>query len=218
MKSVVQILMAFCALCLLSGCGESKEQMLQQLELLEEANVSREPMENDSLAESLVQYFDRHGTPNERMRAKYILGRTYYDLGELPRALETYYEAADCADTTASDCDFAKLSRIHAQCADIFHRQIQPRSQLNELRQAEYWALKGKDTLMATECYALQSGAYMYLHDDDSLLLVKERAVSLFENIGRKDRAVQTISNTITTYIIKVQAGEEFASQKIAIK
>ena len=42
----------------------------------------------------------------------YILGRTFYCLGELPRALETYYEAADCADTTASDCDFEKLSRI----------------------------------------------------------------------------------------------------------
>lgn len=43
----------------------------------------------------------------------YILGRTYYCLGELPRALETYYEAADCADTTAADCDFAKLSRVY---------------------------------------------------------------------------------------------------------
>ena len=47
-------------------------------------------MENDSLAEALVDYFDRHGSANERMRAKYILGRTYYCLGELPRALERH--------------------------------------------------------------------------------------------------------------------------------
>ena len=97
--------------------------MRQQLEALEQQNVSGEPMLNDSLAESLVAYFDKHGDANERMRAKYILGRTYYCLGELPRALETYYEAADCADTTTSDCNFAKLSRIHAQSAAVFNLQ-----------------------------------------------------------------------------------------------
>ena len=98
----------------LIGCGSDEEQRGQLAEL-EEQNHSGQPMLNDSLAEALVAYFDRHGSANERMRAKYILGRTYADMGELPRALETYFEAADCADTTASDCDFAKLSRVHAQ-------------------------------------------------------------------------------------------------------
>ena len=50
--------------------------MRQQLEALEQQNVSGDPMLNDSLAESLVAYFDKHGDANERMRAKYILGRT----------------------------------------------------------------------------------------------------------------------------------------------
>lgn len=133
-------------------------------------------MLNDTLAEALVAYFDRRGNANERMRAKYILGRTYADMGELPRALETYYQAADCADTTASDCDFAKLSRIHAQSADIFHKQIQPRSELKELRLAEYYAKKGNDTLMAIECYALQAGSYSYLKMYDSVVYIKEKA------------------------------------------
>ena len=112
-KSYLYIL-CFVAVCQLIGCGGGEEQ-LRQLAELEEQNHSGQPMQNDSLAEALVAYFDRHGNANERMRAKYILGRTYADMGELPRALETYFEAADCADTTASDCDFAKLICIHAQ-------------------------------------------------------------------------------------------------------
>lgn len=98
------------AMMLLAGCSGDKAQRLQQLEQLEQQNRSGEPMLNDSLAEELVNYFDHYGDANERMRSSYILGRTYYCLEELPRALETYMEAADCADTTSADCDFAKLS------------------------------------------------------------------------------------------------------------
>ena len=87
------------------GCTGDGVQMRQQLEELEQQNRAGEQLLNDSLAEDLVEYFDRHGNANERMRAKYMLGRTYYYLGELPRALETYLEAADCADTTSADCD-----------------------------------------------------------------------------------------------------------------
>ena len=128
MKKRLIGIMVMGAVVLLAGCGGNKAQMLQQLETLEQQNRSGQPMLNDSLAEDLVSYFDRHGDANERMRSRYILGRTYYCLNELPRALEIYNEAADCADTTSADCDFSKLSRVYAQIADIYHRQFQPRT------------------------------------------------------------------------------------------
>ena len=193
----------FCALWLMASCGGNGEQMRQQLEVLEQQNRSGEQMLNDSLAEALVDYFDHHGDANERMRARYILGRTYYCMGELPHALETYYEAADCADTTATDCDFAKLSRIHAQSAAIFERQIQPRSQLEELRSARHYALLAKDTLMSIECIALQANAYQVMGASDSVISIKETAARLFEEIGRKDRAAQTVGSTITSLVKK---------------
>ena len=198
-KSFLYIL-CFVVACQLIGCGGGEEQR-RQLAELEEQNHSGQPMLNDTLAETLVAYFDRHGNANERMRAKYILGRTYYCLGELPRALETYYEAADCADTTASDCDYIVLSRIYAQKADIFHKQVQPRSQLENLRIAEYYGWKGKDTLQAIECYTRQADGYYYLKQYDSTILIKESAVRLFKNFGRNDRAAQTIGSTITSLI-----------------
>lgn len=186
----------------LIGCGSDEEQRGQLAEL-EEQNHSGQPMLNDSLAEALVAYFDRHGSANERMRAKYILGRTYADMGELPRALETYFEAADCADTTASDCDYKVLSRIYAQKADIFHKQVQPKSQLGNLRMAEYYGWKGKDTLQAIECYTRQADGYHYLKQYDSLIFVKENAAQMFKIFGRNDRAAQTIGSVITSLIEK---------------
>ena len=114
MRMMRSILLVCCALWLMMSCGEGKGDRLKQLEMLEEMNRADIVMNNDSLAEDLVDYFDKHGSPNEQMRARYILGRTYFDLGELPRALETYLKATDCADTTASDCDYKTLSRVYA--------------------------------------------------------------------------------------------------------
>ena len=193
------------AVCLMIGCTGNKAQMLQLLEELEATNRAGKELLNDSLAEELVDYFDRHGSSNERMRSRYMLGRTYYFMGEMPRALEIYNEAADCADTTSADCDYKVLSRIHAQKAVIFHSQIQAQSQLKELRCAEYYAWKGKDTLQAIECYAQQAGGYDFLNEQDSVIIVCERASLLFEDIKRKDRASQMRGREISSLVSKGQ-------------
>ena len=200
-KLTISIIMG--AMLFLAGCSGDKAQRLQQLEQLEQQNRSGQPMLNDSLAEDLVKYFDRHGDANERMRSRYILGRTYYCLDELPRALETYMEAADCADTTSADCNYKVLSRIHAQSAVVFHTQIQPRSQLKELRLAEYYAWRGKDTLQAIECYSLQAEVYDYLQIPDSVIMVTDKASEMFKEINRFDRSSEVLGNEISALVEK---------------
>ena len=81
------LLVIVLAIVLAAYSGDGSE-MRAQLEELERQNRADSVMTNDSLAEQLVKYFDRHGTPNERMRAYYILGRTYADMGEAPRAVD----------------------------------------------------------------------------------------------------------------------------------
>ena len=199
--STKRILYIIIGVTLLTGCTGNKSQMLQQLEQLEATNRTGEPLLNDSLAEDIVDYFDRHGSSNERMRSCYMLGRTYFFMEELPRALEIYNKAADCADTTAADCNYKVLSRIHAQKAVIFNMQIQPRSQLSELRLAEYYAWKGKDTLQAIECFAQQAEAYDYLHMFDSVVQIREKAYDQFMKINRADRAAQTLGSAIPSLL-----------------
>ena len=188
---------------LLVSCTGDGEQMHQQLETLEQQISNGEKLLNDTLAESLVAYFDRHGDANEQMRAKYILGCTYCHLNELPRALMTYYEAVDCADTTLADCNYQLLSQIHGQCAMIYHTQVQPRSELKELRLSERYAWKDKDTLQAIKRYSQQSGAYDFLKMPDSVIYIKERAAQLFREIGRNDRAARTLGGSTITSLLK---------------
>ena len=87
----------------LQGCKDH-QQMLTQLEELEQQNLADSLMTNDTLAIALCDYFDSHGTPNERMRAHYMLARTYTDRGEAPQALEEFMKSVESADTTAADC------------------------------------------------------------------------------------------------------------------
>lgn len=190
-------------LLLLFGCGADRQDMLRRLETLEAWNRADSVMQNDSLAEQLVDYFDRHGSPNERMRARYMLGRTYYDLGELPRALETYLEAAGCADTTAADCDYKVLSRIHAQSAEIYNSQIQPHSQVQELRTADFYAKKGKDTLMAIECYSELAYVYKTLNIPDSVIFIAENAARMFREVHEDKRSAQCLGGAITSLVEK---------------
>lgn len=203
MRIVRNILLAFSVLWFFLSCGTRKAEKLQQLEILEQVNRTDSVMNNDSLAEELVAYFDKYGSPNEQLRARYILGRTYFDLGELPRALETYLKAADCADTTATDCDYKTLSKVYGQKAVIYYEQIQPRSQLNDLHLAIRYARKCNDTLMAIEFYALQVEAYSLLKERDSVIYYADKAANMFRMIGRNDRASQMLSSEITSLIHK---------------
>lgn len=196
-------LLYVCLVWLMMSCTADREQMRQQLETLEQQNSNGQKLLNDSLAEALVAYFDSHGDANEQMRAKYILGCTYCNLNEHPRALMTYYEAANCADTTQADCNYQLLSTIHGQCAMIYHTQVQPRSELQELRLAEHYAWKDQDTLQAIKRYSQQSGAYDFLKIPDSVIYVKERAAQLFREIGKNDRAARTLGGSTITSLLK---------------
>lgn len=45
---------------------------------------------SDSVMKEVVDYYDHHGSANERMLANYVLGCVYRDMHEAPMALEYY--------------------------------------------------------------------------------------------------------------------------------
>ena len=184
------------AILLFVACDNGERQRLQLAEL-ERQNRADSLMLNDSLARDLADWFDRHGTRNEQMRAYYILGRTYADCGETPAALEAFHDAADCADTTVQDCDYHTLCLVHCQMAEIFHRHYQPLTAIAELSEAQRMAYKDKDTLMAIECYFDQSNEYERLGMADSAFAIATEAARFFTFIGQYDRAAAAKNATI---------------------
>lgn len=126
MKYLVTLLLT---LLLLLSCTDG-ERMRRELAGLQARNQADSLLTDDSLALALCDYFDRHGTANEKMLAHYLLGRTYADMGEAPAALDAFHQAAECADTTAVDCDYSLLARIHGQTANLFYYQAQGRGKV----------------------------------------------------------------------------------------
>ena len=102
---------------------------------------------SDSILTEATHYYDRHGTPNQRARAHYLLGCAYRDKGEAPQALECYQQAIDCADTTAADCNFRLLMSINGQMAELFHAQNLPTDELPCWKRYCINADKARDTL-----------------------------------------------------------------------
>ena len=111
-----------------------------------------------------VDYLDWWGTPNERMTAHYLQGCVFRDQNNAPMALRCYRDAVSYADTTASDCDYRRLSRIYGQTADLFHRQRAPRLEIEAERKAVEYAWKAKDTLAAVIFYGSLCGPYGFRH------------------------------------------------------
>ena len=113
------------AIAVLDSIGEdglSRSQRMRRLLLLTNAqNKCDTVFRSDSIQRLLVDYYESHGTANERMLAHYLLGRAYYDMGEMPMSLNAYQLAL--ADTTGNVHDHYQLSRIYSQMANIYYHQ-----------------------------------------------------------------------------------------------
>ena len=170
-------------LLLLTACTDSREER-QQLEELERQNRADSVMSDLALAQSLADHFDRHGTSNEQLRAHYILGRTHADRNELPQAVAAYNDAADRADTTAADCDYRTLSRVHAQLAQLYYSQLLPDNMIREERLAMKYAKMAKDTMAYLACYAMLAEGYELMGMTDSTLHILSETYLLYNKVG----------------------------------
>lgn len=139
---------------------------------------------SDSTMLAVVDYYEHHGTANDKMLAYYILGCVYRDMHEAPMALEYYNKATEQADTAAQDCDYATLCRVYSQMGVLFSKQYLPYQELFSFEKATHYAYKAHDTLNAIRYYYNKTGAYTYLDNEDSAIIVNTRAAELFRKHG----------------------------------
>ena len=195
--SVLLLLLA----AVLAACSGDGSQMRAQLEELERQNRADSVMTNDSLAEHLVKYFDRHGTPNERMRAHYILGRTYADMGEAPRAVDAYLDAASQADTTAADCDFRTLGCVYSQMGDVYHRQLLLSNEIEARRKSYHFARIASDTLGFLTEMKFTASALILLNRKDSAENLLKETLRLYDEYGYVQEGIQASTMLMHIYI-----------------
>ena len=169
---------------LLCACQGSKVR--QELQRVDSLNSHDIPLDTITTMDAVVDYLDWWGTANERMTAHYLRGSVYRDQDNTPMALRCYRDAVSYADTTASDCDYHRLSRIYGQIADLFNRQRAPRLAIEAERKAVEYAWKAKDTLAAVIFYGSLCGPYHMLNDMDSVIIILEELNHICKSIGQE--------------------------------
>ena len=197
--TVIAVLLAF-ACCTTEADRNRMEALLDKADSMTRAYI---PMTDgiDSLLLDATRFYDRHGTADQQVRAPYLLGCAYRDMGEAPAALQSYQDAIDRADTLSADCDYKQLCRVYAQMAQIFYEQGLYREQLVAEQQSVKQAWKGKDTLAALMSYEQESQAYRNLNMPDSLLYICEHASQLYRKYGYTRYAAIALVGTLSTLV-----------------
>ena len=158
---------------------------------------------SDSVMKEVVDYYDNHGSANERMLANYVLGCVYRDMHEAPMALEYYNKATEQADTTAADCDYGTLYRVYSQMGFLFSKQYLLYQELNAFDKAEKYAYLAKDTFNAIVNYQNQGEVYDFLGKKDSAIAINLQAAKLFKKHGNDYAAAIAFGCNYKYYIEK---------------
>ena len=195
------------ALAVLDGAeeemaGEPKSvRMRYQLLRHQAMNKAFVPFTSDSLMLDVADYYDRHGTPNERVQAHYLLGCVYRDLKEVPRAIDSFKDAITKADTISADCDFQVLGCVYSQMAILFHQLLLLSYEIEARKMASHYAYMAHDTLNAIYDFKMISGAYILMNKTDSAAIILQNAMQKYEEFGNFEESIRTSVMLIHLYI-----------------
>ena len=152
-------------------------------------NKADMPFTSDSIMKEVADYYEHHGSANEKMLAYYVLGCVYRGLHEAPLALEYYNKATEQADTTAADCDYATLFRVYGQMGLLFDKQYFPYQELAAYNNAVKYAYLAKDTFNAIINFQNKEAAYAFLNKIDSAIAINLQAAKMFKSCREDNNA-----------------------------
>ena len=189
-------------LLLLTACDADRHERMQQ-ELLRARKMNKEYVDftTDSVMKEVADWYDRHGTPNERMEAHYLLGCTYRDMGEAPRAIDCYLDAVACADTTAADCDFWMMASVYGQMATLYHQQLLLSYEIEAYRQAYRYNLLSSDTLSSLCDQKMMAGAYILQNKKDSAELIIKNTIHDYRKLGNIEEEIKISTMLMYLYV-----------------
>ncbi|MBR6189102.1 MAG: tetratricopeptide repeat protein [Prevotella sp.] len=213
---------------LISCSGDPAADAMRR-ELLRAKEMNREyvPFTTDSVMKEVVAYFDRHGTPIEKIEAHYLLGCVYRDLGEAPQALQCYQDAVNTSPGPSEggeNCnsfsppseglgevsgvvsgEVSLLIRIYGQMAELYDAQNLPSDEISAMQKIQHYALLEHDSLMYIRALELMTKPYYKLGDTTKVIETIMEAHRLYTERGDSQKAVNAFA---TLAHIKVKRGQ----------
>ena len=171
--------------------------MQYQLQLTNARMKSGILFTTDSLTLSLIDYFDSHGTDDERALAYYIYGCSLVDLGQAPEALQAYYTALESIDTTQTNCNYNLLKGIYGQMSQIFHQQNLPHDEIWALKHYIENVERTSDQSEIAFAKSRMTSPYYLLNRIDTVLQITQEAYETLKSIGDNQNAAIILGSTI---------------------
>ena len=103
------------------GCSEYEQRRFDLLYLRLQDKADSIPV-SDSIAKSLYLYFDKQGTPADRMESSYYLASVYRDLHDSPQAIYYFLKSMEMADKYEG-MDSVLLANACSQLSYLYNRQ-----------------------------------------------------------------------------------------------
>ena len=195
------------ALMMLDSLGQHENEfgrhfrMQYLLHRTNAASKTGERFTSDSLVKDLADHFGSRGTTNERVLAHYLLGLAYSDMGEAPKAVNSFQNAIEAADTTASDFNYATLSCAYSQMATIYHRQLLLTNEIEARKKASHFAFRANLVQWALYDKAMSAGAYILLNKKDSAEIILKSAFEQYQKNNYVQEALNYSTLLIHLYI-----------------
>ena len=171
--------------------------MQYQLQLTNARMKSGILFTTDSLTLSLIDYFNSHGTDDERALAYYIYGCSLVDLGQAPEALQAYYTALESIDTTQTNCNYNLLKGIYGQMSQIFHQQNLPHDEIWALKHYIENVERTSDPSEIAFAKSRMTSPYYLLNRIDTVLQITQEAYETLKSIGDNQNAAIILGSTI---------------------
>jgi len=182
----------------------STPQRIQYYMLRAEASYKLDKqMPSDTVFQEVVDYYDRHGNANQRMKAYYLMGGIYRYRHEAPMALQWYLDATEQADTLSPDCDNWALMKVYGQMADLYHSQLMPLEEIAAHRQFSKYAEKAGNTYQAIRGIEKQLGAYQLMGDTAMILALTDSVHKLYTQADMPQAAASVYPTAIYIYLAK---------------
>ena len=122
-----------------------EKEMYQKLQSIKTADKADEPIaESDSLALSLVDYYEHHGSKLKLAEAYYYAGRVFYERRDFTKSLHYYKKAV----SALPHCDTPDLEGvIYSQIGYVFSCQDLSEEAVTAFNQSYQFCKNQKDTL-----------------------------------------------------------------------
>lgn len=194
------------------GQRNKMEYLLTYAEAMNKAYI---PMDTIKFMDDVLDYYNFHGSNNEKIVANYMQGCVFRDKGNSPEALRYFNIAVSNADTLSHNCDYVLLSRIYGQMAFVYMEQRYPYKELEAWKKGRKYAYMGKDTLSAIQYLEKSSNVYLLKGDYKSYMSVVDSAINEYSRHGYPQYAAACQIHKVHLYLQKGNIEEARKSLRI---